>query len=115
MFGTEAVEECVEIEVVGPPRHHAVVVRAPRMRRSFPVPVAEERATPTIDVPSAFDEEEIFELASPTSRYDAPMVPTDEPELPDTATSGPDLPVGGVSATLTSDAPSNLTWNWSWS
>jgi outer membrane protein OmpA-like peptidoglycan-associated protein len=82
----------------------AVVVRAPRMRRSFPVPVAEERATPTIEVPSSFDEEEIFELASPTSRYDAPMVPTDEPELPDTGTSGPDLPVGGVSATLTSEA-----------
>jgi outer membrane protein OmpA-like peptidoglycan-associated protein len=94
-----------EVLVAGlPDDTDAVVVRAPRMRRSFPVPVAEEEATPTIDVPAALDEEEIYELASPTSRYDAPMVPTDEPELPDTGSSGPDLPVGSVSATLTSDA-----------
>jgi outer membrane protein OmpA-like peptidoglycan-associated protein len=82
----------------------AVILRGPGLRRSFPIPVGEQQVTPKIDVPDDLDAEEIYDLHSPTLRYDLDMVPTGKPELPDVAEAGPELPDAGVTDTLTSEA-----------
>ena len=43
----------------------SVIVRAPGVRRSFPVPVADKAQTPKVAVPDGLDDEEIYDLAQP--------------------------------------------------
>lgn len=87
----------------------AVMLRGPGLRRSFPVPVSDERATPDFDVPDTLDEESILSLASPTWRHDSPAVPLDEPDLPSVDEVGAELPDVDVTGSLTSAAQPGWT------
>ena len=94
-----------EVLVAGLPDDvESVIVRGPRLRRSFPVPVSADTAAPAIDVPDTLDAEEIYELRTPTARYDTAMVPTAEPDEPAVDEAGAELPVPPVAQTLTSEA-----------
>ena len=100
----------VEVLMAGlPDDTDAVFVRGVGLRRSFPVPVSDESATPDLDVPDTLDEQKILSLASPTSRYDSPMVPVDSPDLPAVEEVGPELPDIDVTGSLTSTAQPGWT------
>ena len=99
--------ESVQAEVVVaglPDDTTSVIVRAPGVRRSFPVPVADKAQTPKVAVPDGLDDEEIYDLHSPTARLDLDMVPNARPDLPEVGDAGPALPVPSVVKTLTSEA-----------
>jgi outer membrane protein OmpA-like peptidoglycan-associated protein len=100
----------VEVLMAGLPDDTSdVMLRGAGLRRSFPVPVADEPATPDIDVPSTLDEEKILSLASPTWRHDSPVVPTVEPDLPGVDEIGTELPDIDVTGSLTSQAQPGWT------
>ncbi len=99
--------ESVQAEVVVaglPDDTTSVIARAPGVRRSFPVPVAEKAQTPKVAVPDGLDDEEIYDLHSPTARLDLDMVPNAQPDLPEVGDAGPALPDASVTKTLTSQA-----------
>ncbi len=100
----------VEVLMAGlPDDTDAVFLRGVGLRRSFPVPVSEEAATPDFDVPDTLDERKIRSLASPTWRYDSPVVPVERPEVPPVDEIGPELPDVEVTGTLTSTAQPGWT------
>ena len=73
-----------------PARRHDVGDRpAPGVRRSFLVLVAETSQTPKVAVPDGLDDEEIYDLHSPTARLDLDMVPNARPDLPEVDDAGP--------------------------
>ena len=100
----------VEVLMAGlPDDTDAVFLRGVGLRRSFPVPVSDETATPDFDVPDTLDERKILSLASPTWRHDSPMVPVDSPDMPAVDEIGPELPDIDVTGSLTSTAQPGWT------
>lgn len=100
----------VEVLMAGlPDDTDAVFLRGVGLRRSFPVPVSDETVTPDFHVPDTLDEQKILSLASPTWRYDSPVVPVEGPDMPPVDEVGPEMPDIDVTGTLTSTAQPGWT------